>query len=48
LRFEETRKTHHLAVYCTKIPLIGKNHDEYALDTVKMFARDSEAAGYRL
>jgi transaldolase len=31
-----------------KIPLLGKNHDKYALETVKMFARDSEAAGYRL
>jgi len=26
----------------------GKDLDEFALDTVKMFARDSEAAGYRL
>lgn len=32
----------------SKIPLLGKNLDEFALDTVKMFARDSEAAGYRL
>lgn len=31
-----------------KIPLLGKNLDEFALDTVKMFAKDSEAAGYRL
>lgn len=31
-----------------KIPLLGKNLDEFALETVKMFARDSEAAGYRL
>ena len=32
----------------SKIPLLGKDLDEFALDTVKMFARDSEAAGYRL
>jgi transaldolase len=32
----------------SKIPLFGKDLDEFALDTVKMFARDSEAAGYRL
>jgi len=32
----------------SKIPTLGKNLDEFALDTVKMFARDSEAAGYRL
>jgi transaldolase len=31
-----------------KIPLIGKDLDEYALDTVRMFARDAEAAGYQL
>lgn len=31
-----------------KIPLLGKNLDEFALDTVRMFARDSEAAGYKL
>ena len=31
-----------------KIPLIGKNLDEFALDTVKMFHRDAQAAGYRL
>ncbi len=32
----------------SKIPLLGKDLEEFALDTVKMFARDSEAAGYRL
>jgi transaldolase len=32
----------------SKIPLLGKNLDEFALETVKMFALDSEAAGYRL
>jgi hypothetical protein len=32
----------------SKIPLIGKDLDEFALDTVKMFARDSDASGYRL
>lgn len=31
-----------------KIPLLGKDLDEFALDTVQMFARDSELAGYRL
>jgi len=32
----------------SKIPLLGKDLDEFALDTVKMFASDSEAAGYRV
>ncbi|MFM8364461.1 MAG: Gfo/Idh/MocA family oxidoreductase, partial [Verrucomicrobiota bacterium] len=27
----------------SKIPVLGKDLDEFALDTVKMFARDSEA-----
>ena len=31
-----------------KIPLIGKDLDEYALETVRMFARDAESAGYEL
>jgi len=31
-----------------KVPLIGKDLDEYALDTVRMFARDAESAGYQL
>jgi transaldolase len=31
-----------------KIPLIGKNLDEFALDTVEMFHRNAQAAGYRL
>lgn len=31
-----------------KIPLLGKDLNEFALETVKMFSRDSEAAGYRL
>lgn len=31
-----------------KIPLIGKDLDQYALDTVRMFAKDAESAGYQL
>ncbi|MDH4445808.1 MAG: transaldolase [Akkermansiaceae bacterium] len=31
-----------------KIPLIGKDLDEYALETVRMFAKDAESAGYEL
>jgi len=31
-----------------KIPLIGKDLDEFALDTVKMFDRDARAAGFSL
>jgi len=31
-----------------KIPLIGKNLDEYSLDTVKMFYNDATAAGFSL
>lgn len=31
-----------------KLPLIGKNLDEYSLDTVKMFHADAHAAGYAL
>jgi len=31
-----------------KIPLIGRDHDIYSLDTVKMFHADSVAAGYTL
>jgi transaldolase len=31
-----------------KLPNIGKDLDEYSLDTVKMFYRDAEAAGYHL
>jgi len=31
-----------------KLSLIGKNLDEYSLDTVKMFWRDAEAAGYKI
>ncbi len=31
-----------------KIPLIGKDLAEYSLDTVKMFHRDAEAAGFRV
>jgi len=31
-----------------KISLIGKNLDEYSLDTVKMFANDAAAAGFAI
>ncbi len=31
-----------------KIPLLGKDLDEFSLDTVKMFHSDAEGAGYRL
>lgn len=31
-----------------KLDLVGKNLDEYSLDTVKMFHRDAGAAGFRL
>ena len=31
-----------------KLNLIGKNLDEYSLDTVKMFYNDATAAGYKL
>jgi transaldolase len=31
-----------------KLPLLGKNLDEYSLDTVKMFANDAAVAGYQL
>lgn len=31
-----------------KIPLIGKDLAEYSLDTVKMFYRDAEAAGFNV
>ncbi|WP_421999488.1 transaldolase [Reyranella sp.] len=31
-----------------KLPLLGRNLDEYSLDTVKMFHGDAAAAGYRL
>jgi transaldolase len=31
-----------------KLPLIGRDLDEYSLDTVKMFYNDAAAAGYRL
>jgi transaldolase len=31
-----------------KIPLIGKDLDEYSLDTVKMFRNDAVKAGFRL
>jgi transaldolase len=29
-----------------KIPLLGKDHDRYSLETVEMFHRDAAAAGY--
>jgi transaldolase len=31
-----------------KLPLLGKDLDEFSLDTVRMFHRDGEAAGYSL
>ena len=31
-----------------KIPLVGENLDEFALDRMKVFRRDAQAAGYRL
>jgi len=31
-----------------KIPLVGKELDEYSLDTVKMFYSDAQKVGYRL
>lgn len=31
-----------------KLPLLGKDLDDFSLDTVRMFHRDAEAAGYRL
>jgi transaldolase len=31
-----------------KLPLIGKNLDEYSLDTVKMFRNDAVKAGFKL
>lgn len=31
-----------------KLPLVGKDLDEYSLDTVKMFHTDAQAAGFRL
>jgi len=31
-----------------KLPLIGKDLDEYSLDTVKMFHNDAVAAGFRI
>lgn len=31
-----------------KLPLIGKDLDDYSLDTVKMFYNDARAAGYKL
>jgi transaldolase len=31
-----------------KLPLLGKDLDEFSLDTVRMFHRDAQAAGYTL
>ena len=31
-----------------KLDLVGKNLDEYSLDTVKMFYKDAQAAGYAI
>lgn len=31
-----------------KLPLVGKDLDEYSLETVKMFRTDAQAVGYRL
>lgn len=32
----------------TKLPLLGRNLEEFSLDTVKMFRNDAVAAGYQL
>lgn len=32
----------------TKLNLVGKNLDEYSLDTVKMFFNDAKSAGYNV
>jgi transaldolase len=31
-----------------KLSLVGKNHDDYSLETVQMFYRDASAAGYSI
>lgn len=31
-----------------KLPLLGRSHDDYSLETVEMFHRDAVAAGYRI
>jgi len=31
-----------------KLPLLGKDHDAYSLETVTMFHRDAVAAGYSI
>ncbi len=31
-----------------KLPIIGRDLDEYSLDTVKMFYTDAQKAGYKL
>jgi transaldolase len=31
-----------------KVPLLGKDHGEYSLETVEMFHRDALAAGYTI
>lgn len=31
-----------------KLPLLGKDHGDYSLDTVEMFHRDAKAAGYSI
>lgn len=31
-----------------KLPLLGKDHDDYSLETVEMFHRDAAAAGYTI
>src|SRR5262249_49880714 len=31
-----------------KLPLLGKDHADYSLDTVEMFYRDASAAGYTI
>ena len=31
-----------------KLSLVGKDMDEYSLETVKMFYEDGKAAGYKL
>jgi transaldolase len=32
----------------SSLPLVGKNLDEYSLDTVKGFYKDSQASGFKI
>jgi transaldolase len=31
-----------------KLPLVGKDHEQYSLETVEMFHRDAKTAGYAI